>query len=67
MSVEIKSPKEVDAIRVSSQMAAETLVLVGEKLRVGMTTDDINTLVHEDTLRRGAYPSPLNYKGFPKS
>ena len=67
MSVEIKSPKEIDAIRVSSQMAAETLVLVGEKLRVGMTTDDINTIVHEDTLRRGAYPSPLNYKGFPKS
>src|SRR6478735_1328403 len=32
-----------------------------------MTTDEINTLVHEDTIRRGAYPSPLNYRGFPKS
>ncbi len=48
-------------------MAAETLLLVGEQLRVGMTTDDINTLVHEDTMRRGAYPAPLNYRGFPKS
>jgi methionyl aminopeptidase len=48
-------------------MAAETLLLVGEKLRPGMTTDDINTIVHEDTIRRGARPSPLNYKGFPKS
>lgn len=31
-----------------------------------MTTDEINTLVHEDTIRRGAIPSP-NYHGFPKS
>jgi methionyl aminopeptidase len=48
-------------------MAAETLLLVGEKIRAGMSTEDINTLVHEDTVRRGAYPAPLNYKGFPKS
>jgi methionyl aminopeptidase len=65
--VELKSPKEIDAIRASSQMAAETLLLVGEKLRAGMTTDEIDHIVHEDTIRRGAYPSPLNYKGFPKS
>jgi methionyl aminopeptidase len=67
MAVEIKSPKEIEGIRISSQMAAETLVLVGEKLRPGMTTAEIDVLVHEDTLRRGAYPSPLNYRGFPKS
>lgn len=66
-SIELKSQKEIDAIRASSQMAAETLLIVGEQLRAGMTTDDINTIVHEDTIRRGAYPSPLNYKGFPKS
>ena len=67
MTVELKSAKEVDGIRVASQMAAETLLLVGEKLRVGMTTEDIDRIVHEDTVRRGAYPAPLNYKGFPKS
>jgi methionyl aminopeptidase len=67
MTVELKSPKEIEGIRESCRMAAETLLLVGEKLRAGMTTDEINTLVHEDTVRRGAYPSPLNYKGFPKS
>jgi len=65
--IEIKSSREVDAMRVVSQMAAETLLLVGEKLRPGMTTEEINTLVHEDTVRRGAWPSPLNYHGFPKS
>lgn len=67
MGVEIKSVKEIDGIRVAGQMAAETLVLVGEQLRAGMTTDEINAIVHEDTIRRGAYPAPLNYKGFPKS
>lgn len=67
MAIEIKSPREIEAIRVSSQMAAETLLLVGEQLRAGMTTEEINRIVHEDTVRRGAIPSPLNYHGFPKS
>lgn len=67
MSVEIKSKREIDAIRVSSRMAAETLWLAGSKLRAGMTTEEINRIVHEDTIARGAIPSPLNYHGFPKS
>jgi methionyl aminopeptidase len=41
--------------------------MVGEHLRAGMSTDAINTLVHEYTLAHGARPSPLNYHGFPKS
>ena len=65
--IEIKSSREIEAMRVVCQMAAETLLLVGEKIRPGMTTEEINTLVHQDTERRGAYPSPLNYQGFPKS
>ncbi|HEY8079171.1 MAG TPA: type I methionyl aminopeptidase [Labilithrix sp.] len=67
MAIDIKSPKEVETMREACRMAAETLLLVGEKLRAGMTTEDINTLVHEDTLRRNARPAPLNYRGFPKS
>lgn len=65
--IETKTPREVEMMRVSCQMAAETLLLVGDKIRPGMTTEEINTLVHEDTVRRGAWPSPLNYHGFPKS
>ena len=67
MSVEIKNAREIEALRVACVMAAETLLLVGERLRVGMTTEEINTIVHEDTVRRDAYPAPLNYHGFPKS
>jgi methionyl aminopeptidase len=65
--IELKSPREIEGIRAACAMAAETLLLVGEVIRPGMTTEDINRIVHEDTVRRGAYPSPLNYKGFPKS
>ena len=67
MAIEIKSAKEIEKMRVAGAMAAETLVLVGEKLKVGMTTEEINTIVHEDTIRRNARPAPLNYRGFPKS
>jgi methionyl aminopeptidase len=67
MSVEIKSAREVEGLRVACEMASETLLLVGERIRAGMTTEEINTLVHEDTIRRDAYPAPLNYHGFPKS
>jgi methionyl aminopeptidase len=67
VSVDIKSPKEIEAMRVVGRMAAETLLLVGEKIRAGMTTEDINTLVHDDTLKRGGFPATLNYRGYPKS
>ena len=67
MSVDIKTTKEIEAMRAACRLAAETLVVVGEKLRPGMTTREIDEIVHEDTLRRGGFPAPLNYHGFPKS
>ena len=63
----IKSPKEIEAMRLACAKAAETLLAVGEFLKPGITTDDIDRFVHEDTLARGGYPAPLNYRGFPKS
>jgi methionyl aminopeptidase len=66
-NVTIKTLKEVEALRVASQMAAETLLAVGDMIRAGLTTEDLNTFVHEDTLKRGGFPAPLNYHGFPKS
>ena len=66
-NVSIKTAREVEGLRVASQMAADTLLLVGDMIRAGITTEDINTFVHEDTLRRSAIPAPLNYHGFPKS
>jgi methionyl aminopeptidase len=65
--VHIKSAREIEAMRVVCRMAGETLLKVGEMIRPGLTTDEINDFVHADTLRRGAIPAPLNYLGFPKS
>ncbi|MEM1416664.1 MAG: type I methionyl aminopeptidase [Myxococcota bacterium] len=67
MSVEVMNARMLREMRESCQLAARTLVMVGEKLRPGMTTEDINTLVHDFVVAHDAYPSPLNYKGFPKS
>jgi methionyl aminopeptidase len=66
-SVEIKTPREVEAMRVVCRLAADTLVKVGSIIEPGITTEDINTFVHKDTLEKDAIPAPLNYKGFPKS
>lgn len=66
-NVNIASPRDIEGMRVAGKMAAETLALVGEVIRAGMTTEDIDRLVAEDTRKRGAKCAPLNYHGFPKS
>lgn len=66
-SVEIKSAREIELMREVCALAADTLCRVGEILRPGMTTEEINAFVHEDTLKKSAKPAPLNYRGFPKS
>jgi len=72
-SVEIKTPREIEAMRTVGRLAADTLSLVGDFLRPGITTNDINDFVHEDTLKKGARPAPLKYRSggsgppFPKS
>lgn len=65
--VNIASPQDIEHMRVVGRMAAETLMLVGEKIAPGISTEDIDRIVVEDTLRRGARCAPLNYHGFPKS
>lgn len=66
-NVSIKTAREVQGIRVACQMAADTLLKVGDMIRAGITTEEIDRFVHEDTVRRGGICAPLNYHGFPKS
>lgn len=66
-SVEIKGEREIALMREVCQMAAGTLERVGPMLRPGISTQEINDFVHADTLKLGARPAPLNYRGFPKS
>lgn len=63
----VKSPEVIERMRGACAMAADILRLAGEFVRPGITTDDIDVFVHDLTIERGAYPSPLNYHGYPKS
>ncbi len=67
MAIKLKSEREISLIRDSCRLTAEILARAGELVRPGITTDDINRFVHDETIKAGAYPSPLNYHGFPKS
>jgi methionyl aminopeptidase len=67
MSIKIKSEKEIGLMRDSCRLAAEILARAVEIVKPGISTDDIDKFVHEYTVKNGAYPSPLNYHGFPKS
>ncbi|NLE86471.1 MAG: M24 family metallopeptidase, partial [Myxococcales bacterium] len=58
-------PREIEAMRRAGRAAAETLARVGERLRAGITTADIDAWVREDTAARGGTPSQLGYQGFP--
>ncbi len=66
-NVSIKSPREIELLRRAGDITVATLMEVDAMIRPGISTEDINRFVHEDTLRRGARPAPLNYHGFPKS
>ena len=65
--IRLKKKSEIEGIRRAGQLVLETLDLVESKIAPGVITDEINTLVHEFTLKNGATPAPLNYRGFPKS
>lgn len=62
-----KSPEQIQGIRLASQLVKKTLDMVGEKIKEGVSTDDINTWVHEFTIENGGIPATLNYYGYPKS
>ena len=63
----MKTEEQIDGIRKSCKLTHEILDMVGQRIKVGVTTNEINTWVHEYTVQHNAYPAPLGYGGFPKS
>ena len=57
----------VDRMRAAGRAAREVLAEVGAAVRAGVTTDELDRVCHDACIARGGYPSPLHYKGFPKS
>ncbi len=65
--IRLKDNKDIDGIRECGKLVLKTIDLVESTLRPGMATEEINKLVHEFTVKNGAKPAPLKYRGFPKS
>lgn len=59
--------EELGRIRKASRIAADALAKAGDAVAPGVTTDKLDHIVHEYIVKHGAYPSPLGYRGFPKS
>lgn len=63
----IKTKEQIEAIKESAKINDGALDAVASQIKAGMTTEMINTIVHEYTIAHGAVPAPLGYGGFPKS
>jgi len=68
MTVTIKTADEQDKMRVAGRLAADVLDMIGDYVKPGVTTGELDRICHEYiTEVQGAVPAPLNYRGFPKS
>ncbi len=68
MSIIIKTPKEIEKMRIASKLAAEVLEMIEPYVKPGITTDELNTICHDYIVNtQKAIPAPLNYHNFPKS
>ena len=64
---ELNGTEEAPGLRHARKMGREVLDVAGKAVRPGVTTDEIDRIVHEACVERDCYPSPLNYYNFPKS
>ena len=68
MTVTIKTADEQDKMRIAGRLAADVLDMVGDYVKPGVTTGELDRICHDYiTEVQGAIPAPLNYRGFPKS
>ncbi|HET8661598.1 MAG TPA: type I methionyl aminopeptidase [Micromonosporaceae bacterium] len=63
----VQDRETIERMRLAGKIAAQAVVLAGEHCKPGVTTDEIDRVVHEFLCDHNAYPSTLGYKGFPKS
>ncbi|ESO09558.1 hypothetical protein HELRODRAFT_73702 [Helobdella robusta] len=66
-NIDVLTDEEQESMRVVCKLGREVLEEASKVVAVGMTTDEIDRVVHEACIERDCYPSPLNYYNFPKS
>ncbi|PCJ30247.1 MAG: type I methionyl aminopeptidase [Moraxellaceae bacterium] len=68
MTVIIKTHDQIEKMRIAGRLAADVLEMIGEHVKIGVTTEELNTICHDYIVNvQKAIPAPLNYHGFPKS
>lgn len=67
LEVDVATPEHIAKVTKVCRLAREVLDIAAAAVRPGITTDEIDRIVHEAAVERNSYPSPLNYYGFPKS
>ena len=63
----VKDPDTIARMRAAGRIAGDAIIEVGKHVAPGVTTDELDRIGHEFIISRGAYPSTLGYKGYPKS
>ncbi|AUH43349.1 type I methionyl aminopeptidase [Streptomyces sp. CMB-StM0423] len=64
---EVQDAETVERMRTAGRIAARAMAAAAEHIAPGVTTDELDRVVHEYLCDHGAYPSTLGYRGFPKS
>ncbi len=68
MAVHIKTPEEIEKMRVAGRLAAEVLEMIAPHVQPGVTTGELDRICHDYIVHeQQAIPAPLDYHGFPKS
>ena len=68
MAVTIKTPEEIDKMRIAGRLAADVLVMIEPYVKPGISTDELDRICHDFMVNeQKSIPAPLNYHGFPKS
>lgn len=68
MAINLKTPEEIEKMRVVGRLAAEQLEMIEQYIQPGVTTGELDRICHDYTVNcQKAIPAPLNYRGFPKS
>lgn len=68
MPVTVKTPEQIDKMRIAGRLAAEVLEMLVPHVKAGVSTEDIDRLAYQHIVEvQGAIPANVGYKGFPKT
>ncbi len=63
--IQLKNKSELERMKKACQISSQALQVAGENIRVGMTTQELDRIIHHFIVSQGAKPSFLGYNGFP--